>query len=385
MTSRHAGKQTDVLIYADTTRSSELRHEIPVAIGDSFLYGERDGVRHILIHPMEAARMGHLDIEAHAIEDYGADELRDRGTPRREMLLELPLRAVRAWGIERATVPWSFPLALADYLREHGIELVSDDEFFVERRRRKNEFELAGIRRAQKAADAAMAAVRDLLRRAEPQNGRVVLDGEPLSVERLKQVIEPVFTRHECWTDDMIVSHGAQTAIGHHTGEGEIAPGEPIVLDLAPRDRESGCFADMTRTFVVGEPPDELVEWHRLCLRALEEALAAIRPGVQDADVNRGTAELFRAHGQPTMLDKQPGVPLEDGFYHSLGHGVGLDVHEPPTLGLIPTHTLVAGEVLAVEPGLYRQGFGGVRLEDLVLVTEDGCENLTDHPYDLEP
>ena len=356
-----------------------------MAIGDAFLYGERDGARHVLIHPMESARMAHLDVETHAYEDYGADELRQAGTPRERMRLEMPLRAVRAWGIERATVPWSFPLALADYLREHGIEIEADDELFTERRRRKNDFELAGIRRAQTAADAAMAAVRDLLRTAEPANGRVVLEGRPLTVERLKQEIEPVFTRHECWTDDMIVSHGPQTAIGHHHGEGAISPGEPIVIDLAPRDRESGCFADMTRTFVVGEPPAELADWHALCRRALDEALGAIRPGAQDSELNRATAELFRGHGHPTMLDKEPGVPLEDGFYHALGHGVGLDVHEPPTLGLVATHQLVSGEVLAVEPGLYRQGFGGVRLEDLVLVTEDGCENLTDHPYDLEP
>lgn len=375
----------DVLIYADTTRSPELRHEIPVAIGDPFLYGERDGTRHVLIHPMESARMQHLDVESHAFEDYGSDELREQGTPRERMVLEVPLRAVRAWGIERAAVPWSFPVALADYLREHGIEVEPDNELFVERRRVKNAFELAGIRRAQKAADEAMAAVRDLLRRAEPADGRVAVDGAPLTSERLKQEIEPVLAAHDCSIEDMIVSHGAQTAIGHHVGEGEIAPGEPIVVDLGPRDRESGCFADMTRTFVVGDPPAELVEWHALCRRALDEALAAVRPGVQDADLNQRTAELFREHGQPTLLDKQPGVPLEDGFYHSLGHGVGLDIHEPPTLGLIPTYRLVAGEVLAVEPGLYRRGFGGVRLEDLVLVTEDGCENLTDHPYDLEP
>ena len=356
-----------------------------MAIGDAFLYGEHDGARHVLIHPMEAARLQHLEVEPHAWEEYGFDELREQGTPRERMRLEIPLRAARAWAIERATVPWSFPLALADYLRANGIDVEPDDALFVERRRRKSELELAGIRRAQSAAEAAMTAVRELLRRAEPADGAVVLDGVPLTSERLKQEIEPVFTRHDCWAEDIIASHGAQTAIGHHTGEGEIVPGEPIVVDLGPRDRESGCFADMTRTFVVGEPPSELVEWHALCRRALDDALAAIRPGVQDADLNQRTAEFFRENGQPTLLDKQPGVPLEDGFYHSLGHGVGLAIHEPPNLGLLATHRLVAGEVLAVEPGLYRRAFGGVRLEDLVLVTEDGCENLTDHPYDLEP
>jgi Xaa-Pro aminopeptidase len=375
----------DVLIFADTDRSPELRHEIPVSIGDPFLYGERDGTRHVLIHPMEAARMGHLSLELHAFEEYGYDELIASGRPRNEIRLELFLRAVRGWGIERAVTPWSFPLEIADHLREHGVELRADPELFTERRRAKNELELAGIRRAQRAAEAGMTAARELLRRAERGDGGLVVDGEPLTCERIKRAIEPEFARNGSATDDMIVSHGAQTAIGHHFGEGEIAPGEPVVIDLAPRDRESGCFADMTRTFVVGEAPPELLEWHRLCRRALDDALERIRAGVQDADVNRATAELFRDHGQPTMLDKQPGVPLADGFYHSLGHGVGLDVHEPPTLGLVPTHKLVAGEVLAVEPGLYRQGFGGVRLEDLVLVTEDGCENLTQHPYELEP
>jgi Xaa-Pro aminopeptidase len=376
---------TDVLIYADTTRSPELRHEIPVSIVDPFLYGERDATRHVLIHTLEAARMRHLPLEPHPYEEYGYDELLASGLPERKRRLELLLRTVRGWGIEEAVVPSSFPLELADHLRANGIQLDPDPEHFTERRRPKNELELAGIRRAQAAAEAGMTAARALLRRARPREGRALVDGKPLTCERIKLAIDDEFTRLGCSTDEMIVSHGAQTAIGHDPGSGEIAPGEPVVIDLGPRDRESGCFADMTRTFVVGEPPAELVEWHRLSRAALDDSLAEIRAGAQDSEVYRVAAELFRSHGQPTKLDKEPGVPLEDGFYHALGHGVGLDIHEPPTLGLLPTHRLVAGEVLAVEPGLYRSGFGGVRLEDLVLVTEGGCENLTDHPYELEP
>jgi Xaa-Pro aminopeptidase len=377
---------SDVLIFADTDRSPELRHEVPVSIGDPFLYGEHDGTRHVLIHTMEAARMRHLPLELHALEEYGYDELLASGRPRREIRLELLLRAVQGWGIERAVTPWSFPLELADHLRVNGVELTADREFFTERLRTKNELELAGIRRAQRAAEAGMTAARELVRRARRDDGRVLVDGAPLTCELIKRAIEPELARHDCaMTFDMIVSHGWQTAIGHHLGDGEIAAGEPIVIDLAPRDRESGCFSDMTRTLVVGDPPAQLVEWHGLCRRALDEALATIRAGVQDSDVHRVTAEVFRNRGLPTLLDKEPGVPLEDGFYHSLGHGVGLDVHEPPVMGVLPTHRLVAGEVLAVEPGLYRQGFGGVRLEDVVLVTDGGCEKLTDHPYDLEP
>jgi Xaa-Pro aminopeptidase len=334
---------------------------------------------------MEAARIQHLSLELHTFAEYGSDELLTSGRSQREIRLEVLLRAVRAWGIEDAVTPWSFPLEVADHLREHGIRLRADADFFNERRRPKNEFELAGIRRAQAAAEAGMTAARELLRRAEPDDGRLLVDGEPLTCERIKLAIDGEFRRLGCSTDDMIVAHGAQTAIGHDPGSGEIAPDEPIVIDLAPKDRESGCFADMTRTFVVGAPPDELVEWHRLSLEALEKSLAEIRAGAQDSDVYLAAAELFRRHGQPTKLDKEPGIPLEDGFYHALGHGVGLDVHEPPAMNILPTSRLVAGEVLAVEPGLYRRGFGGVRLEDLVLVTEDGCENLTDHPYDLEP
>jgi Xaa-Pro aminopeptidase len=184
--------------------------------------------------------------------------------------------------------------------------------------------------------------------------------------------------------DLVIVSHGPQTAVGHEPGYGPVAAGEPVIVDLYPRDPESGCYSDMTRTFCVGDPPEELVEYHRLCLEGLERARNAIKPGVTGAEVHRVVCELFEEHGHRTQLSKKPGEVLEEGFYHSLGHGVGLEVHEEPGLGRTGVE-LVAGDVLAVEPGLYRPGFGGCRLEDLVLVTDDGCEVLTDYPYDLAP
>jgi Xaa-Pro aminopeptidase len=376
----------DVLIYADSLRSPEMRHEVPLAVPDAFLYAEHDGSRHVVASSFELDRIKAVapDLELMPYEEFGLDELYAQGLSRDEIELEVVLRAARRFGIERAAVPSTFPLEVADHLRANGIEVIADREHFVRRRRVKNEAELAGIRRAQHAAEAGMTAARELLRSAEQQNGDLVLDGEPLTCERLKMAVEQAFTANGAFADEFIVSHGPQTAVGHEMGSGPIAPDEPVCLDLFPRDRESGCFADMTRVFVVGEPSEELAEYHRLCREALEASVAAVKPGVAGSELHRICSRVFEEHGYPTLLSKQPGEVLKDGFYHSLGHGVGLEVHEDPALGRGPGE-LVAGDVIAVEPGLYRHGYGGCRLEDLVLVTEDGSEVLTDYPYDLAP
>jgi Xaa-Pro aminopeptidase len=205
--------------------------------------------------------------------------------------------------------------------------------------------------------------------------------GATITVEEIKAAILQRFLDLGATADELIVSHGPQSAIGHDAGSGEILRHEPVVIDLFPRDNESGVYADMTRTFAFGEPSDELNEWHGLCKQALDRALGEIRAGVTGRSVFEGTCEIFEAAGYPTPRKKEDGVPLENGFIHSLGHGVGLEVHEAPSLGLLGTDPLVAGDAVSVEPGLYRPGF--LRLEDLVIVTDDGCENLTDFPYEL--
>jgi Xaa-Pro aminopeptidase len=377
----------DVLIAADSIRSPEIRHEVPVSIPDPFLYLERDGRKIVVVGSFEVPRVEELrqGHEVYAPERFGLDELVQQGLKYWEISREIYLRACREFGLTSAVVPHTFPLELADYLRENGVDVRVDREFFAGRRRVKTEFELAGIRRSQRACEAAMDAARELLRSAEPSNGTLTVDGEPLTCERVKARVEQVFSEHGVAAEESIVSHGAQTAIGHEMGSGAIAPGEPVVLDLFPRDRETGCYADMTRTFVVGTPPDELVEYHRLVKEALDRSLAAIKAGIDGSEVHRVASEHFQEHGYPTLLTKKPGEVLMDGFFHSLGHGVGLEVHELPFLSRLAGQELVAGDVVTVEPGLYRQGFGGCRLEDLVLVTEDGAENLTQYSYDLAP
>ena len=375
----------DVLIYGDTLRSPELRHEVAVPIPDPFLYAERNGRRVVAIHSLEVPRVRGIGLDVLSWDDLGWEELLDQGISRDELYLHVAERACRSLEVVSAVVPPGFPVELADHLRGAGLELTVDREAFTRRRRVKNEAELAGIRRAQRAAEAAMDVARGLLRSADASGDVLTLDGEPLTCERVKQEIGEVFTAHDTAADELIVSHGAQSAIGHDMGSGPISPGEPIVIDLWPKDRETGCHADMTRTYCVGEPPEELVEYHGLVKRALDEAIAGVRGGAAGHELYRATCELFQEHGYKTLLTKDLGETLEEGFFHGLGHGVGLEVHEDPGMGLAPASPLVAGDVVTVEPGLYRPGFGGCRLEDLVLVTEDGCENLTDYPYDLSP
>ena len=295
------------------------------------------------------------------------------------------LRAVRELGLTSAVVPETFPLWLGDKLRAEGIELVVDADFFAARRRVKSDAELAGMRRAQRAAEAGMDAARDLLRRAEAGANGLEVDGTALTVERVKSAMAQTFAAHGTTADEFIVAPGPQGAVGHDMGSGPIAAGVPIVIDIWPRDNESFIYCDMTRTFVVGDVPDDVRRWHGLCKEALDRAISEIKDGADGRAIFDGTCELFEAAGEPTQRTKEPGKPLADGFFHGLGHGVGLEVHEEPGLGRAAKSPLRAGDVVTVEPGLYRQGYGGVRLEDLVLVTAGGAENLTQYPYDLEP
>jgi Xaa-Pro aminopeptidase len=376
----------DIVIHGDTMRSPELRHEVPVPIPDAFLYAEKDGRRVVILHSLEIPRVREdaPELEILPLEQLGMDELFAQGLKGWEVELETTVRGCRELGIDHAVVPPSFPLGHADHLRANGIEVTVEREVFDNRRRSKTETEIAGIRRAQRACEAALDASRELLRKAQPNGAGLEVDGEPLTCERIKRVIEDVFADHGVEGSDMIVAHGPQTAVGHNMGSGQIAPNEPIVFDLFPRDKATGCYSDMTRTYVVGEPSDEVKEWYTLVKRALDTSTAGVKPGINGRSLFEQVCEQFHEAGYKTQLNKEPGEVLEDGFFHGLGHGVGLEVHEQPWLSRYPGE-LVEGDVITLEPGLYRSGYGGVRLEDIVAVTSDGAELLTQYPYDLQP
>jgi Xaa-Pro aminopeptidase len=156
-----------------------------------------------------------------------------------------------------------------------------------------------------------------------------------------------------------------------------------VIIDCFPRDIATGCWSDMTRTFVPGTPSEDLRNLHGHVRKALDIALNALKPGTKDAFTQ--VAEYFHSQGFPTQIHHEGSEPLMQGFMHALGHGVGLEVHERPNMGRRGDE-LVAGDVVAIEPGLYFPGVGGVRIEDTVVITDQGAVHITDpFSYDLEP
>jgi Xaa-Pro aminopeptidase len=377
---------TDFLFYGGTDRSAAMRHELPVAIGDPFLLGIVGGQLHVLTNSLERARVAAVapDAVLHDVIDLGFYELLESGMSRHELELELAARAAGKMGLREAVADPEMPVLVADRLRADGLTLHPDHEAIAARRRSKSPAEMAGIRRAQAAAEAGMSAAAALLRLAAPDGEQLTLDGEVLTAETVRAALREACQQHGAPAPPEVIVSSPWQGTGHDPGSGPLPANLPIVIDLWPRDEASGCWADMTRTFVVGEIPGA-VRAHAVLVRAaIERAREAVAPGITGRELHGLVCDVFESAGQRTQRTG-PGEDADEGFQFPLGHGVGLEVHEDPALGMTGHGELVAGDVVAVEPGLWQRDIGEVRLEDLLVVTDDGCETLTQYPYELTP
>ncbi|WP_276279033.1 M24 family metallopeptidase [Halorussus caseinilyticus] len=284
-------------------------------------------------------------------------------------------------GVESVAAPERFPLGTADGLREQGVSVEVLDEDVVTRiRATKTDEEVEHVHEAQRANEAAMRAAEEMLADATVEDGVLYHDGEVLTSERLKEEIEVTLLRHGAGLDETIVACGADAAGPHNRGSGPLEANETIIIDIFPRNKTTKYHGDMTRTFVVGEPTDEVRRRYDDTYEAFEAALDAIEPGATGEEVHAAVCDVYEAKGYDT-LRSDPSA--ETGFIHSTGHGIGLDVHELPRVSP-DGGELRPGHVVTIEPGLYDPEVGGVRIEDLVVVTEDGYRNLTDYPIRLE-
>ncbi len=267
-----------------------------------------------------------------------------------------------------------FPVGIVKELEKHRITIdVVPASPFSEKRAVKRPDEISHIAKTQKAAQAAMKAVEKAIRDAVPgKDGILYLDSEPLTSERAKEIIRSVVLANNCIDEGTIVAGGAQGANPHEAGSGPLKEGEWIVCDIFPRDLTTGYWGDMTRTFMNGKPSSEQKRMYKAVHDAQKKALATIRNGIFGSTVHKATSKALEKAGFETFIDDK-GIP--QGFIHSTGHGVGLEIHEEPRLS-ISGGRLKTGMVVSVEPGLYYSELGGVRIEDLVVVSADGVTVL---------
>ncbi len=373
------------LIHADSIRDPDLFVATGVSIVDPFTYVETDGRRVIVTSELEAdaARRNSSATDVWTGSEFGARELVKGGMSHEQASLEIVRRALEKLGVREVTVPPSFPLELADYLRGHGLTVQPDRAPFEMRRRVKDAQQLDGIRAAQTATEAAFARAVDVIGGSSPGAGGLAFEGEVLTAERLTAELEDVLRAHGCEGEPPLVGNGPIGANVHEHGTGPIRPHEPVIIDIFPRHVASRYHADMTRTFCFGEAPEQLRHMHATVYEALRVSEERIAAGVNGKAVWEAACDAIEAGGYRTTRGLGEGETLDEDFFHGLGHGVGVEVHEAPNMGLAGDD-LLAGDVVTIEPGVYRKGFGGVRLEDLGVVRDGGCDILTDFPYDLE-
>ena len=273
---------------------------------------------------------------------------------------------------KKILVPPNFPLALAKALGKY-CSVVVDRGTVLSMRARKTKSEILMMKNVQKVTEKAIGLAVSTIKRASVKKGVLYFEGKPLTSERIKFAMHSLLLENGCSAVDSIVSFGEETAIPHMTGSGPVPANEPIVIDIFPFDEKTGYYADMTRTVSKGEPSQEIIDMYNTLREAKQIGISKVKAGVAGAAVHQSVVDFFKERGYESDTH---------GFIHNLGHGVGLQVHELPTVGPAGT-ALEAGNVITIEPGLYYPGIGGVRLEDIGAVTSRGFDKFTAFPEEL--
>jgi Xaa-Pro aminopeptidase len=365
---------TDSYLMTGNIHNSDIYYVTHFLASDDFVYLQTGAGEEVLfISEMEKGR---AEIESRVsiiktTQDFGyrekIKEKKDISVAYAACISELLMEK----GAKRVSVPYDFPTFYSNSLKEAGFSIVPVKSPFRKIRSRKKPEEIEAIKYAQMAGENAMEAAIALIAGAEEKGGILYHSGQVLTGATVNTIIDHKLLDFGCEAEEIIVSCGKDTANPHGTTDGPLRANAPIILDIFPRSKKKRYFADMTRTVIHGEASEELKEMYEAVLAAQEKGLEMVKPGVSATDVHNVVCDTFENRGYDTYRSGS-----KVGFIHSTGHGVGLDVHELPGVGESGV-LLETGNVITIEPGLYYPETGGIRLEDMVLVTENGCENLT--------
>lgn len=366
------------LIVAASEQDADLLYAVGIFVPDPFIYLETRGRRLIVISDLEIDRARrHATVDRVLSYNRYLQQLKRRGVrqPRMADVLRLVLRQHRIRTVE---VPATFPLGLARKLP--GVRLQPVSGAFFPERARKTLAEVRHIESALRIAEAGMQAALDMLRRSRiGRDGYLYRQRSRLTAEAVQGHINATVARAGGVASHTIVAGGNQGCDPHETGHGPLRAHWPIIVDIFPRDLRTGYFGDITRTVVRGRASERVRRMYAAVQQAQQLAFAKLRAGVDGQSVHDAILRLFRQQGFPT--GRRHG--RMQGFFHGTGHGLGLEVHEAPRVGAV-AETLQAGHVVTVEPGLYYWGSGGVRLEDVALISQRGARNLTQFSQQLE-
>jgi len=366
------------LLIAASETNANLYYASGFLAPDSFIYLKTGGESMLLMSDLEVDR-ARLQSKVDHVLSYSDYEEKAKQQQQKPTAMNVVSVLLKEKGISELTVPSSFPLECGDALRALGYKLTIKREPFFEERGIKTAEEVSAIRITQIAVEEAVGDLFDLLRDATIQDGHIMSNGTALSSELLRQKLHLMLMEKGCLAEHSIIACGIDACDPHQIGHGLLRANEPIVFDIFPRSIETRYFSDMSRTVVKGMASDGLKKLYDTVLEGQALGISRVRAGANGKAIHEEIVARFERYGYKTGRVNG----RMQGFFHGTGHGVGLDIHESPSISGRDC-LLQKGEVVTVEPGLYYPDIGAVRIEDMVLVLEEGCKNLTTFPKFLE-
>ena len=371
---RHGDAMNDnLLMVADSERDANMLYAVGAFVPDPFIYLRLRGRCYVVLSDLEIDRVRKQAPHCHALA-FSQYQRQLRADGRKAGFAQVLQLILRERKTKRLVVPYDFPLGLAKDLRKLGVRVKPSRAGVFPEREFKNAEEVKKISAALMMAEVGMAEGIQALRLSKiGKNGQLIYRSAPLTSERLRAVIDCAVLQASGLAANTIVAGGKQGCDPHERGYGPLRANETIILDIFPRSQKTGYFGDITRTVVRGRATEAVRKLYNTVFAGQQIAFRKMRAGTKTSDVHKAVQDFFVQQGYKT--GKRNG--RMEGFFHGTGHGLGLEIHEAPRVGLTSTGKLKAGQVVTVEPGLYYPGIGGVRLEDVALVTTNGARNLT--------
>jgi Xaa-Pro aminopeptidase len=370
----------NLLMVADSEHDANMLYAVGLFVPEPFIYFRIDGHCHVAVNDLEVARVGKKARHCRVI-SYNQCLEKLRRKVKRPGLATVISFLLRERKLRKILVPANFPLGLARELRGYRVKVRVKKNGVFPQREFKRADEIKKISAALMMAEVGLAEGMQALKTSKiGRGGALLYHGAPLTSEKLRGVIETAILQAGGRTNHTVVAGGRQTCDPHEPGHGPLRANEPIILDVFPRSQKTGYFGDITRTVVRGRASDAVRRLYDTVSRAQNIAFAQLLPNTPAADVHAAVQTFFDTEGFKTVRKRG----RMQGFFHGTGHGVGLEIHEAPRIGVTSHDVLAAGQVVTVEPGLYYPGLGGVRLEDVATVTPQGARNLTKFEKVLE-